>query len=77
MYYNLDIESQIVNIFKKFKLEDLKNSNDTNNLTDIRDGRLYKKIQLKITLIDMLGNFFDSDRLIYQLFLNKYNRTMT
>jgi hypothetical protein len=44
MYYNLDIESQIVNIFKKFKLEDLKNSNDTNNLTDIRDGRLYKKI---------------------------------
>ena len=44
MYYNLDIESQIVNIFEKFKLEDLKNSNNTNNLTDIRDGRLYKKI---------------------------------
>ncbi len=43
MYYNLDIESQIFNVFKKSKLEDLKNSNDTNNLTDIRDGRLYKK----------------------------------
>jgi len=44
MYYNLNIEHQVQTIMNKFKSTDLIHVNDSNDLKDIRDGILYKKI---------------------------------
>ena len=44
MYYHLDIEQQVKTIMKKFSCSDLKHSNDSNDLKDIRDGEIYKKL---------------------------------
>lgn len=45
IYYYLDIEKQIHSIFNKIKYDDLNSQPSLNNeLTDIKDGTLYKSI---------------------------------
>lgn len=44
MYYQLDIEHQLRTIMKKFKKSDLKHINESNDLTDFRDGDIFKKL---------------------------------
>ena len=43
MHYYLDIQEQITNIMKKFTSNDLKHQSNDSNLTDIRDGSIYKE----------------------------------
>ena len=44
MYYHLDIQQQIRSILKKTTSSSLCHKNDTNELIDIRDGALYKRV---------------------------------
>ena len=44
MYYYLDVENQIQKIMNKVKLSDLDNKNLTDDLFDITDGSIYKKL---------------------------------
>jgi hypothetical protein len=41
---NLDVENQIQKIMNKVKLSDLDNKNLTDDLFDITDGSIYKKL---------------------------------
>jgi hypothetical protein len=43
MHYYLDIQEQITNIMKKFTSNDLKHQSNDSNLTDKRDGSIYKE----------------------------------
>ena len=44
MYYHLDIEQQVKTIMKKFKIADLIHDNESNDLIDFRDGKIYKSL---------------------------------
>ena len=44
MYYYLDIQDQITKIMSKFTKDDLFKKTDSKDLTDIRDGNIYKKL---------------------------------